>query len=952
VTPERWQQISEIFHAALARDPRDRADFVAEACAGDDQVRREVESMLAQPMATDGFLDRVAFSGAPTHDRMEASVLAGRRLGPYHIEALIGSGGMGDVYRARDTKLGRAVAIKILPRAFTNDPDRLARFEREARVLAALNHPHIGAIYGFEEADQLRGLVLELVPGETLATRLQRGPIGVAETLAIARQIVDALDAAHEKGIVHRDLKPANIKITPEGTVKVLDFGLAKLEPDAREAEANRVRLQSDLPKAPAITLNGSEPGLILGTAPYMSPEQVRGQSVDKRADIWAFGCVLFVMLTGREAFGRGTISDTLVAVLQREPEWSALPPMHRALRLLLQRCLEKDPRRRLRDIGDARLDLDHSSGAAASPDKETGPSAHRASPMLWSAGVAVALVAAAASWLVGYRSAAPIENPLANARFTRLTDFPGAERDAAMSPDGKFVAFRSDRDGPFDMFVGQTGTGQFVNLTQGREDDLRLPVRSQGFSGDGSEVWLSGGVDRRLRLMPLMGRGEPRVFLGEMVINVAWSPDGARLVYHTRDDGDPIFVADRNGANPHRIVIDQPGLHHHYPTWSLDGKWIYFVQGVQATYEWDLWRIAAAGGKSERLTQHNREVGYPVPIDLHTILYVARERDGSGPWLWALDPNLKQTHRVSFGLEKYTSLAASADGRRLVASVANPTASLWSVPILDRPAEEPEVTSFPLPTARALMPRFGGTSLFYVSSRGEGDGLWRYRAGESVEIWKGSDGSLLEPPAVSADSGRSAIVLRRDGKLRLYVVSADGGDIQPLTDGIDVRGSGSWSPDGKWIVTEGIDSKGYGLFKVPVGGGEPTRLIDGPALNPVWSPDGNVILYSGANVGPLAPLRAVRPDGTRYDLPAIQLRVEGERYRFLPNGQGVVYMQGFLPSQDFWLLDLATNTCRQLTRLSDSAAMRTFDITLDGKRIVFDRLRENSDLVLIDLAK
>ena len=403
MTPERWQQVTEIFHAALARDPRDRADFVAEACAGDEQLRREVASMLAQPMATDGFLDRLAFSGTPTHDRIDASVLAGRRLGPYHIEELIGSGGMGDVYRARDTKLGRAVAIKILPRAFTNDPERLARFEREARVLAALNHPHIGAIYGFEEADQLRGLVLELVPGDTLATRLQRGPIGVAETLAIARQIVDALDAAHEKGIVHRDLKPANIKITPEGTVKVLDFGLAKLEPDAREAEANRVRSQSDLPQAPGITLNGTEPGLILGTAPYMSPEQARGQSVDKRADIWAFGCVLFVMLSGREAFGRGTISDTLVAVLQREPEWSALPPMHNGLRLLLQRCLEKDPRRRLRDIGDARLDLDHSSGGATSPDKEASPSARRASPMLWSAGVAVALVTAAgklARWL------------------------------------------------------------------------------------------------------------------------------------------------------------------------------------------------------------------------------------------------------------------------------------------------------------------------------------------------------------------------------------------------------------------------------------------------------------------------------------------------------------------------------------------------------------------------
>ena len=175
------------------------------------------------------------------------------------------------------------------------------------------------------------------------------------------------------------------------------------------------------------------------------------------------------------------------------------------------------------------------------------------------------------------------------------MTDFPGAERDAAISADGKFVAFRSDRDGPFDVLLGRTGTGPFVNLTQGQEDDLRLPVRSQGFSGDGSEVWLSGGVDRRLRLMPLMGKGEPRDFLGEMAMNPAWSPDGARLVYHTREDGDPIFVADRNGANPRRIAIDQPGVHHHYPVWSLDGGWIYFVKGVQATYEWDLWRIAAA---------------------------------------------------------------------------------------------------------------------------------------------------------------------------------------------------------------------------------------------------------------------------------------------------------------------------------------------------------------------
>ena len=950
MTPERWRQLTEIFHATLAREPRERTAFLADACAGDEGMRGEIESMLAQPGSSDGFLGGLAFPATSTPDGIGTPDLTNRSFGPYHIEERIGAGGMGEVYRARDTKLGRAVAIKVLPQVFTNDPERLARFEREARLLAALNHPHVGAIYGVEEADGVRGLVLELVTGETLAARLQRGPIPLIEALTVARQMTDALDAAHQKGIVHRDLKPANIKITPEGAVKVLDFGLGKFE--AHGPEDARARHPSEPSGTPSSTMGGTEAGRILGTAAYMSPEQARGESVDKRTDIWAFGCVLFEMLTGRAAFGRETFPDTLVGILQDEPEWTALPPIPGGLRSLLQHCLQKDPRRRLRDIGDARLEFEHSNGGIAAEHTESGPRSRRPSRLAWSALVTLALVTAAASWLLWGRREATTDNPIANARFTRLTDFQGAERDAAISADGKFVAFRSDRDGPFDVLLGQIGTGRFVNLTQGQEDDLRLPVRSQGFSGEGSEVWLSGGVDRRLRLMPLMGKGEPRDFLGDMAINPAWSPDGARLVYHTRDDGDPIFVADSNGANPRRIVINQAGVHNHYPIWSVDGRWIYFVQGVQATYEWDLWRIAATGGTPERLTQHNSEVGYPAPIDLHTILYVAREHDGSGPWLWALDVDRKQTRRVSFGLEKYTSLAASADGRRLVASVANPTASLWSVPILDRLAEERDVSPFALPTARALMPRFAGPSLYYLSSRGEGDGLWRYQDGESREVWRGSEGPLLEPPAVSADGRQSAIVLRGDGKLRLHVISGDGAEIRPLIDTIDVRGAASWSPDGTWIVTGGNDRNGPGLFKVPVAGGEPTRLVGGPALNPVWSPAGNVIVYSGPNVGPLAPLRAVRPDGTPFDLPSILLRVEGERYRFLPNGKSVVYMQGFLPSQDFWLLDLDTKASRALTRLGGGAAMRTFDITPDGNRIVFDRLRENSDIVLIDLAR
>ena len=450
---------------------------------------------------------------------------------------------------------------------------------------------------------------------------------------------------------------------------------------------------------------------------------------------------------------------------------------------------------------------------------------------------------------------------------------------------------------------------------------------------------------------MPLMG-GEPRNFLGATVVNAAWSPDGTRMAYHTFDLGDPIFVADRAGANARQILINQPGVHNHYPAWSTDGRWIYFVRGRPATNEMDVWRISPTGGDPERLTQHNSEVAYPTPIDPHTVLYVAREEDGSGPWLWAVDVDRRVTHRASFGLEQYTSLAASADGRRMVATVANPSASLWSLPILDRPAEERDVKPFPLPTVRALAPRFGGTSLFYLSSRGTGDGLWRHQENQTTEIWKGSEGALLEPPAVSPDGRRVAVVLRKQGKLRLHVISADGAELQPLTEAIDVRGSACWSPDGRWIVSGGNDATGTGLFKIPIEGGSPVRLIAGPALDPVWSPDGSLIAYTGANVGTRAPLLAVRPDGTRAELPAIQVRREGERVRFLPDGNRLVYMQGTLRSQDFWLLDLGTKKTRPLSHLNNSATMRTFDITPDGKQIVFDRLRENSDIVLIDLPK
>ena len=326
---------------------------------------------------------------------------------------------MGEVHRARDTKLRRDVAIKVLPDFLANDSDQLQRFEREAQVLASLNHTHIAAIYGVEEAEGTVGLILELVEGETLEERLARGPLALEDALPIASQIASALEAAHEKGIIHRDLKPSNVKITPEGITKVLDFGLAK--------SSAATEIDSLLsPTMPAITRDGE----LVGTAAFMSPEQARGKAADKRADIWAFGCVLYEMLAGRRAFAADNIADTIAAVLQCEPAWSHLPERTPAsIRRLLRRCLEKDPRRRLRDIGDARLEIEEA--LAGAPDAE----------------------------IARPRSAVPRD-----VRFRRLTDFVGLKEFPAISPDGKMVAFVSLVEGKrqvwIRLFAGGTRPG------------------------------------------------------------------------------------------------------------------------------------------------------------------------------------------------------------------------------------------------------------------------------------------------------------------------------------------------------------------------------------------------------------------------------------------------------------------------------------------------------------
>ena len=477
----------------------------------------------------------------------------GTRLGHYDVTALLGEGGMGQVWQATDTQLGRQVALKILPDAFAADPDRLARFKREAQILASLNHPNIAQIYGIEEAEATRALVLELVEGPTLADRISKGPIPLDEALPIAKQIAEALEAAHEAGVIHRDLKPANIKVREDGTVKVLDFGLAKALDPAPDVDPSQ---------SPTLTAAATQMGVIMGTAAYMSPEQASGATVDKRADIWSFGAVLFEMLTGKRAFDGETVSHVLAAVLKTEPDWAALPTgTPAAVEKLLRRCLAKERRRRVPDIGMARFEIDDAMSAPATEGTDTAavpPLQVWQRPMPLAAGALVLLlIAGFTAWSLApprpLSPGPPVWSviPVPPDGPVRL---PGALPQVAISPDGTRVAY------------GSSSAAQGARLYVRALDEAdATPLRgTEGgmapfFSPDGQQVGFRGTVPRQLMRISVLGEQAVPIcdLLSGEVRGASWGPDDA-IIFGT-DTPSGLWHVAASGREPEPLTTIQP---------------------------------------------------------------------------------------------------------------------------------------------------------------------------------------------------------------------------------------------------------------------------------------------------------------------------------------------------------------------------------------------------------
>jgi len=771
-----WDRVKQVFEAALSARPDERSAYVRNACAGDRALQAEVESMLAAHERAGSFAERPALE---TVGVLERRLRSGASIGAYRIESWLGEGGMGEVYRARDTRLDRDVAIKILPALFALDESRLARFEREARLLASLNHPRIAAIHGVENAAGVHALVLELVEGPTLADRLRYGPLAIQEVLSIAKEIAEALEAAHEKGIVHRDLKPANVKVTRDAGVKLLDFGLAKAAaPDAPE---------------PAVDISGSHEGLLLGTAPYMSPEQARGKPVDARTDIWAFGCVLYEMLTGRPAFAGETVSDTIAAILEREPDFAALPAATPpSIDLLVRRCLKRDLSERLHDITDARHAID--DAAVVRPPRST-------SKAVLAAGAIAAMLVAA--FLLGTR-ASPVpstaSSPAAGDKPIRFTVGAPAgmalDGGFALSPDGRALVFAvKEAPDKFKLWIRRLDVPEAAPLAGTDDGDLPFwspDSRHVGFFAEG-------------KLKKIDIAGGPPVTLGaaKSPRGGAWNLDD--VIVFAPDSRSALLRVGSMGGVPTPATRLDPNLKagsHRWPRFLPDGRHFLYLAWNGDVDRQGIFVGSLDSSDSVRVSKDSSSVAYAAP----GFLLFARENA-----LLAQPFDLNRSR-------------VTGDFQPIVENVGTHIDAYAPFTVSDN------------------------GSLAYVTYNPQSRLVWFDRRG--AEVGSLGEAARQSDMMISPD-GRQALVSRSVergdvGEVDIWLFDRITGTSERLTASPSVDVVAVWSPDGKEFVFRSSRNGAGDIYRRPIGTGEVRLLLkDSTRKDPTdWSSDGRFLLY------------------------------------------------------------------------------------------------------------
>jgi Tol biopolymer transport system component len=848
------------------------------------------------------------------------SLSAGTRLGAYDILTLIGSGGMGEVYRARDTKLNRDVALKVLPAGFAADPERLARLHREAQVLASLNHPHIAHIYGFEEANDTRALVLELVEGETLADRINRGPIPLPEALPIAKQIAEALEAAHEQGIIHRDLKPANIKVRDNGTVKVLDFGLAKaMDPPATSSPS--------VTQSPTITTPAmmTGVGVILGTAAYMSPEQAKGRPADKRSDIWAFGCVLFEMLTGRRAFAGDDVADTLAAVLRAEPEWTALPPeVPQPLRILLQRCLEKDRWNRVADASTIRFVIDvpapSFAAPAARPDETAPERRWRWAAPAAAAAIVASVVTGMAVWMVRGAPAAT----------HGLTRFPVALQETqsfgsnglplvAISPDGSQVAYatlspaeptrvtqrlyiRSMSETAVKPIAGTEAQGGAVGAPVFSPDNQSIVFYTgAGANGPGVYDQMKGALKR----ISVSGGTPVTLCNVQLPLGLSWSGD--TIVFGQPSRG--VFRVRASGGEPEQIVTIADGEIAQGPQMLPGGDAVLFTlaRGISGRIgptddTWDKADIVVQSVKSatrKTLIQGGSDARYlpsghlvyAVAGTLRAVAFDVRRLEVVGrPTLV-----LEGVGRARFGPQTRTGSAhfsVSESGSLVyLPGPASPTASLQNVAYIDR---DGAIESLKLTPARYEFPRISpdGKQVAVGINDDTATNIWIYDLSRTSSIRQLTVGGKNRFPVWSADGQYVTFQSDREGDLAIFWQRADG-SAPPVRLTRPEAGAqhvpDSWSPKNDQLLFDVETGSRFSLALLNVRDRKvaPFDSVQSVSNAPaaVFSADGRWVAYQsyeGSNARIF--IQPVPPTGTAFPV------ANGRGPRFSPDGKQVYY--------------------------------------------------------------